>query len=117
MSGFTRLNLPADITAFAGDFESQQLVFAHLLDIAPDLELEHVDVIQSDNPLVRLGVYFDVKTAANIVAAALPYGTLVLVLPASYEGLICPVVGSEHLIPLGVHRGTVPKMVASGASE
>jgi hypothetical protein len=112
MTEFTRHDLPADITVFAGEFDSQPLVFAHLLDEAPDLLLEHVEVIRDADPTRRLAVYFDPRTIAAIKTAAHPYTTLLLILPAAFDTLICPLVGSEHLIPLGVHRGTVPRMVA-----
>jgi hypothetical protein len=35
MTGYVRRDLPADIAVFAGDFASQPLAFAHLLDAAP----------------------------------------------------------------------------------
>lgn len=112
MTDYTRRDLPADITVFAGDFESQPLVFAHLLDEAPDLQLEHVEVIQGAAPLRRLQARFSAETAQALIQAAAPYETLVLVLPAAHVGLICPLTASEHLVPLGVHRGTVPRMIA-----
>jgi hypothetical protein len=114
MSEFIRRDLPADITVFAGDFASQPLAFAHLLDLAPDLGLGHVEVVQGPKPLPRLAARFPEQTAARLLSDAAPYGTLILILPAAFDGLACPVVGSEHLIPLGVHRGTVPRMVAVG---
>jgi len=115
LTGFTRRDLPADITVFAGDFESQPLVFAHLLDLSPELDLGHVEVVQGPRPLPRLAARFGDDGAQRLLEAAAPYDTLVLILPAAFDGLICPVSGSEHLSPLGVHRGTVPHMVADGA--
>jgi hypothetical protein len=58
MTGYVRRDLPADITVFAGDFASQPLAFAHLLDAAPDLDLTHVEVVQHPTPDQRLGTYF-----------------------------------------------------------
>lgn len=103
MTRFTRHDLPADVAVFAGDFASQPLVFAHLLDEAPDLDLGHVEVIQS-NHTARLAAYFspvpDLPTDR----------TLVLILPAAYPGLICPITETTRLTPLGTRRGTVPHL-------
>lgn len=108
---FTRHDLPADIAVFAGDFASQPLVFAHLLDVAPTLELDHVVVIQSGHA-TRLGAYFDAATVARLAGdpANLPANTLVLILPAAYAGLTCPLAATDHLRPLGSVRGTVPHL-------
>ncbi len=106
MTSYTRHNLPADITVFTGDFASQPLVFAHLLDVAPDLDLTHVEVIQS-NHRARLSSYFSPDIAATFPKA----GTVVLILPAAYSGLTCPLAQTEHLSPLGTFRGHVPHMV------
>jgi hypothetical protein len=57
MTGFVRRDLPADIAVFAGDFASQPLAFAHLLDAAPLLDLTHVEVIR-EAPETRLGRVF-----------------------------------------------------------
>ena len=59
MTAFVRRDLPADIDVFAGDFASQPLAFAHLLDAAPALDLTHVEVIREAPPDARLGTYFD----------------------------------------------------------
>lgn len=109
MSGatFTRHDLPADIAVFAGDFSSQPLVFAHLLDAAPDLDLGHVEVIQSNRP-ARLGAYFDAATVARLGTERA--NTLVLILPAAFGGLTCPMTKTPLLKPLGTHRGTVPHL-------
>lgn len=109
MTGFTRHDLPADIAVFTGDFASQPLVFAHLLDIAGDIDLSHVEVIQSGH-LARLGAYFDATTAAQLAEGA---KTLVLILPAAHEGVACPVAQTAHLTPLGSFRGTVPHLSAA----
>ncbi|GAB5448574.1 hypothetical protein [Gymnodinialimonas sp.] len=106
MTAYTRTNLPADIAVFAGDFASQPLVFAHLLDVAPGLDLTHVEVIQNGHG-ARLGVYFEADVAARLADGA---KTLVLVLPAAHPGLDCPVPETAHLVPLGVQRGTVPHL-------
>lgn len=103
MTRFTRHNLPADIAVFAGEFASQPLAFAHLLDVAPDLDLTHVEVIQTNHG-ARLGAYLD----ADQVAGLPREGTLVLILPASHDGIGCPIRDTPHLTALGTFRGTVP---------
>lgn len=109
-AGFTRRDLPADIAVFAGDFASQPLVFAHLLDAAPALDLGHVEVIQQGRT-ARLRAYFDAPTTAAL--ALDPADTLVLILPAAYSGLTCPLSQTPRLRALGTHRGTVPHLSAT----
>lgn len=113
MTGFVRRDLPADITVFAGDFASQPLAFAHVLDAAPELDLTHVDVIRDADPTRRLGLYFETSTVAAIRDTAAMRDTIVLVLPAAHDGPTCPLGPTEHLTPLGTYRGTVPRMVPS----
>lgn len=105
MTRYTRHNLPADITVFIGDFASQPLVFAHLLDVAPSLDLSHVEVIQT-NHTTRLGAYFDAAIAASLPTDQ----TVVLILPNAHEGLTCPVRATHHLTPFGTLRGTIPHL-------
>jgi hypothetical protein len=112
MTGFVRRDLPADIAVFAGDFASQPLAFAHLLDAAPDLDLTHVEVIR-ETPETRLGPYFEPATVIGIRTAAGPRDTLILILPAAHDGPCCPVAATGRLSALGTFRGTVPRMVAT----
>jgi hypothetical protein len=113
MTGYVRRDLPADITVFAGDFASQPLAFAHLLDAAPDLDLTHVEVVQHPTPDQRLGTYFDAATVAAIRGKAAAKDTIILILPAAHDSAACPLGLTGHLTPLGTYRGTVPRMVAS----
>lgn len=108
MTEFTRRDLPADIAVFGGEFASQPLVFAHLLDAAPELDLGYVEVIQNGH-LARLEAHFDTGVAGTLAGRA---QTLVLILPAAYDGTSCPVAKTRHLTPLGIHRGTVPHLSA-----
>ncbi len=103
MTNYTRHDQPADIAVFAGEFASQPLVFAHLLDEAPDLDLTHVEVIQS-NHAARLATYF------NPVPELPKDQTLVLILPAAHPGLACPIGETAHLRSLGTFRGTIPHL-------
>jgi hypothetical protein len=63
---------PASIVVMAGRFASQQLAFAHLLDVAdrtgatPDFDA--VDVVQG-SAARRLSHYFDTDTVAAILSA------------------------------------------------
>jgi hypothetical protein len=113
MTGFTRRDLPADIAVFAGDFASQPLAFAHLLDAAPMLDLTHVEVIGGTDPTPRLGTYFEPEAIRAIRQAAGARDTLILVLPAAHASAECPLGATERLAALGTHRGTVPRMVAT----
>ncbi len=106
---FTRRDLPADITVLSGDIATQPLVFAHLLDEAPDMDLSHVEVIQSGHD-ARLRVYFDEATTARLSGAA---PTLVLILPAARPSLEYPVGETAHLTLLGTIRGTVSHLSAA----
>ena len=117
MTGFTRLDLPADIHVFAGTFASQPLAFAHLFDVAPTLDLGHVEVIRRDGAEARLGAYFKPETTRQILSLAPSDETLLLVLPAAFDGLTCPLAATELLGPLGSFRGTVPRMIATKAAQ
>ncbi|NKX43326.1 hypothetical protein [Roseicyclus persicicus] len=111
MTGWTRHDLPCDITVHAGNFASQPAVFAQLLADCPTLDLGHVEVLRGD-PLPRLRARFDAETADEIAAVARVWDTVVLILPAAYAGLECPVRATRILPFLGVWRGRVPRMVA-----
>jgi len=106
--------IPADITVFSGQFASQPLVFAHLLDVAPDLTLDHVEVIAPGTAARRLAPYFEADTAARVIADTPDDATLVLILPAAYPGPDCPIGKTDRLAPLGTLRGTIPHLVSQG---
>lgn len=112
-------SLPADIAVFGGCFgafpAAQPLVFAHLWDFAPDLDLDHVEVIPAEGAETRLAAYFDSAACARLRENAGSADTLVLVLPNAYEGMEPPDLTSERLTPLGSHRGHVRRLVG-GAS-
>jgi len=67
-----------DITVYAGTFASQPLVFAHLWDAAPDLDLDHVDVICRVDPAPRLRHYFAPDVVGQIGDALGLHTTVVL---------------------------------------
>jgi hypothetical protein len=119
MSGFARRELPADIAVFAGRFgggsHAQPIVFAHLIDIAPTLDLDHVEVIPTAHAARRMSPYFDASAVAALEAKLDgDEDTLILILPSSFDGLSCPVGTSAHMRDLGMWRGRVPRMVATG---
>lgn len=84
---------------------SQQLAFAHLLDmadragLAPDMDT--IDVLRAPGLERRLAHYFDPQTVARIVAAAAACDTLVLL---TDPGAL-PARDSDHLRWLGVFPG------------
>ena len=111
MTGYTRHDLPCDIVVHAGHFAGQPAAFAYLLDTCPDLDLGHVEVIR-ERPATRLRARFAPDTADEIAAAGAAWNTLVLILPAAYAGLDCPLADTPALPLLGIWRGHVPHMVA-----
>ncbi|WP_425091406.1 hypothetical protein [Tropicimonas sp. S265A] len=98
----TATRQPARIAVFAGQFASQPLVYAHLLDEAPALELEHVEVCQGTGLRARLGAYFTADQVTDILVGLGEVDTCVLILPGAgtFEG-------SAKLTALGIHDGTL----------
>lgn len=92
----------AEIAIFAGSFDSQPLVFAHLLDVAPELEFEHIEVLQDRGIRKRLEGFFPPETVTRLLVALNEDDTMVLLLPEAgfFEG-------SDRLQPLGLARGTL----------
>lgn len=111
MTGYTRHDLPCDIVVYAGDFADQPAVFAHLLTTCPELDLGEVEVIRGATT-ARLAARFDGDTVARVIAAASGWSTIVLILPAAYGGVVCPLRASSALPYLGTWRGRIPHMVA-----
>jgi hypothetical protein len=111
MTGWVRRDLPADIVVHAGDFDSQPDVFAHLLATGADLDLTHVEVVQAA-PLARLRARFDADMADDIMRHAGRLNTIVLILPAAYTGLDCPLPPAGRLPRLGTWRGRIPHMTS-----
>jgi hypothetical protein len=107
--------VPAEITGLAGDFGpfpgAQPLVFAHLWDVAPDLDLDHVEVMPARDARTRLAVHFDADGIDRIETMTSEADTLVLILPAAYAGLDPPDLAHGRLRALGPHRGHVRRLV------
>ena len=110
MSGFTRHDLPCDTVVHAGNFAGQPAAFAYLLTHCPELDLEHVEVIR-ERPITRLQARFDAETADEIATAGGAWNTLILILPAAYPGLECPLADTATLPRLGLWRGRIPHLV------
>lgn len=111
MTGYTRHDLPCDIVVHAGNFSGQPAVFAHLLAVCPELDLGHVEVIR-ERPAIRLRARFDADTVEEIAIAGGAWNSLILILPAAYAGLDCPLGDGPALPRLGVWRGRIPHLVA-----
>jgi hypothetical protein len=111
--------VPAEITVLAGDFGpfpgAQPLVFAHLWDIAPDLDLDHVEVIPARGARARLEAYFEAPVIDRLEAATGAGEAIVLILPAAFSGLEPPALPEHRLRPLGLHRGTVRHLLQTAS--
>ncbi|MGI1662470.1 hypothetical protein ACRDNQ_09520 [Palleronia sp. KMU-117] len=96
---------PADIAVMAGTMASQQLAFAHLLDLAdraglaPDMDA--IEVLRAPDLERRLAHYFDPKTATRIVGAAGGCDTVILL---TDPGAL-PACDSDRLRWLGIFPG------------
>lgn len=108
--------LPAEIMVFTGRFASQPLAFAHLLDTAPDLNLDHVEVVAPANARKRLSPYFEDAAVTRILDGAGPGESIVLILPAAFAGECCPLDATDHLAFLGALRGRVPHLVTGSSN-
>lgn len=91
-----------DIEVLGGSFASQPLVFAHLLDARPELDLDHVEVICGTDPRPRLGHYLAPDHVDAVEEALGLHDTCVLVLP----GAGGPVGTTSKLRPVGRWAGT-----------
>jgi hypothetical protein len=109
------VRVPAEITVLAGDFGpfpgAQPLVFAHLWDIAPDLDLDHVEVIPARDARARLTAHFDAGVVDRLEAETGSGDAIVLILPAAHDGLAPPDLSDGRLRPLGARRGHVHRLV------
>ncbi len=92
------------IAVYAGVFETQPLVFAHLEDAMPGLDLAEVDVIMHD-PRRRLAHAFATDVAQALEDALGLATTCVLIFPEAVpQGLRLPE-STDRLTGLGVHPG------------
>ncbi|NSX53441.1 hypothetical protein [Parasulfitobacter algicola] len=96
-------NIP--IAVFCGDFASQPLVFAHLIDLMQNgnINLDYVEVICRMNPTPRLRHYFDETVVFQIEDKLGLSDTCVLLLPDALQS--DDLKHSSKLIPLGTYIG------------
>ena len=94
-----------DVQVWAGDFASQQLAFAHLLDCADRagaaLDLDRVEVVPAGDRARLAHVLGD--RAGAVMRAAAARNTLVLLVGGG-----APFGATERLDDLGLHPGSVP---------
>jgi hypothetical protein len=111
-------SLPAEITVLSGRFgpfpAAQPFVFAHLGDVAPGLDLDHVEVIPRKGGATRLAQHFDESAISRLSGLAGDDDTFVLILPSAFEGLDPPPLASDRLRSLGNLRGTVRRLLGTG---
>jgi hypothetical protein len=98
---------PARIGVFAGSFASQQLAFAHLLDVADragcTLDPDCIEVVPTDQRETRLAHYFAAQTVTAICASLVDWDTCILVIDPN----ALPARDTEHLHWVGSFDGTV----------
>lgn len=110
-------SLPADISVFAGRFgafpAAQPEAFAYLWKAAPELDLDHVEIIPLTGGEARLARHFEAATVTALTraAAAMEADTLLLLLPAAHDALEPPAL--PDLSAIGTFRGQVHRMDAA----
>lgn len=90
------------IGVLAGDFATQQLAFAHLLDIAPQADFDQVEVLA--RPCERRLAHF-FGPGGGPRDRDMPEDTLILLIPGS--GV--PLVRTDHLRVVGRFTGTITR--------
>lgn len=93
----------ASIHLWSGDFASQQLAFAHLLDtsdrLGVELDFDQIEVIPDHAFATRAAPYFPILP--NVMPGP------IVVLYACPVGTPCPFAGTDHLAYLGCFEGQV----------
>jgi hypothetical protein len=97
--------VPTRIAVYAGTFESQPLVFAHLMDEIPGLDVEHIEVIAGKDPGPRLAHAFDREVAEALEDALGLATTCVLIFPEAVPAGARLPDSTSLLSGLGVHPG------------
>ena len=98
---------PTRISVFAGQFDSQPLVFAHLIDaFGPDIEMEHIDVICRRDPAAPLRHVLTEVDAQAVEDALGLHDTCVLIFEAALKPL--PDQGTHKLLHLATFNGHRP---------
>lgn len=92
------------IAVYAGAFDSQPLVFAHLEDAMPGLDLTEIEVILGD-PRTRLAHAFDAELAEALEDALGLATACVLIFPEAVPAGRRLPDQTDKLTGLGVHPG------------
>ena len=106
LTGWTRHDLPADITVHAGDFASQPAVFAHLLTDCPTLDLTHVEVIRGR------------PAAASARAVRTRRGDEIATVAARWDSIVAHPARRlfRPRLPAGLRRAPCPHLGVCGAA-
>ena len=97
--------VPTRYAVYLGRFESQPLVFAHLLDAFPPLDLDEVQVICNTDPRARLAHAFAPETAEAVEDAMGLATTCVLIPVEAVTGDTRLPEATDRLTWLGTHAG------------
>ena len=97
--------IPTRYAVYAGTFDSQPLVFAHLLDTFPEIDLDLVQVISGTDPRARLAHAF-ARGTAEAVEDAMGLATTCVLIPAeAVAGDTRLPDATDLLTGLGTHAG------------
>lgn len=101
--------LSVTLSVFGGDFASQPLAFAHMLDTCPEIDLDAVDVLQGDIPK-RLKGYFNAAERAQVERGLGARDTCIVVAPGAGR---VPEADTAHLTWLGRFPGHIIRVEAA----
>ncbi|MBM7066391.1 hypothetical protein [Actibacterium sp. 188UL27-1] len=105
------MRIAADIRVLCGVFETQQMVFEHLLHCqlreGAALDMDHISVICRADPRPRLSHHFEDDLVEKIEEELGLRTTVVLILPGAVAQGDRPLGGTEQLSDLGFWRGHV----------
>lgn len=104
------------VAVYAGNFASQPLAYAHVLDAAEaaglPLDLDHVEVICGADPGKRLAHVFDTGNTARIRDMRRGEDTLVLIFPEALRPGAAPFADTARLRALGTFTPSGPRLRA-----
>ena len=105
------MRVAADIRVLCGMFDTQQMVFEHLLHVqlrdGAALDMDHISVICRTDPRPRLLHHFDEEIVQELEEALGLRTTVVLVLPGATAPQDRPLGTTEALADLGLWKGFV----------
>ncbi len=104
------------VAVYAGNFASQPLAYAHVLDAAEaaglPLDLDHVEMICGGDPGKRLAHVFDAGNTARIRDMRRGEDTLVLIFPEALRPGAAPFADTARLRALGTFTPCGPRLRA-----